>query len=106
MPFVNEVFDINSMSHFGLCLFTGNIELLRCLISKGVDINSQSDAGSPLIWAAGHDQPDAVKVLLEHHANVSHHLHISVTYNFILCSYLDGWKFLFCFLNENSRIDP
>ncbi|RWR89402.1 ankyrin-1 isoform X1 [Cinnamomum micranthum f. kanehirae] len=47
----------------------GNIELLKLLISKGIDIDSQSDAGTPLIWAAGHGQQDAVKVLLEHHAN-------------------------------------
>lgn len=74
------------MSHFGVCLFTGNIELLRYLISKSVDVNSESDAGSPLIWAAGHDQPDAVKVLLEHHANVSHHLCFSFQCNFLeLC---------------------
>ncbi|OVA06695.1 Tetratricopeptide TPR-1 [Macleaya cordata] len=47
----------------------GNIELLSFLLSKGVDVESQSDAGSPLIWAAGHGQQDAVKILLEHHAN-------------------------------------
>lgn len=47
----------------------GNIELLRFLLSKGVDVESQSDAGTPLIWAAGHGQEEAVKVLLEHHAN-------------------------------------
>ncbi|XVF06340.1 hypothetical protein REPUB_Repub06bG0039400 [Reevesia pubescens] len=35
----------------------------------GVEVDSQSDAGTPLVWAAGHGQPDAVKVLLEHHAN-------------------------------------
>lgn len=45
---------------------------MRFLLSKGVDIDSQSDAGTPLIWAAGHAQQDAVKVLLEHHADVSY----------------------------------
>ncbi|CAK9144210.1 unnamed protein product, partial [Ilex paraguariensis] len=47
----------------------GDIELLRFLLSHDVDVNSQSDAGTALIWAAGHGQQDAVKVLLEHHAN-------------------------------------
>ncbi|XP_050275159.1 uncharacterized protein LOC126717456 [Quercus robur] len=47
----------------------GEIKLLKILLSKVVDVDSQSDAGTPLIWAAGHGQPDAVKVLLEHHAN-------------------------------------
>lgn len=47
----------------------GEIELLKILLSKVVDVDSQSDAGTPLIWAAGHGQPEAVKVLLEHHAN-------------------------------------
>ncbi|XP_052192696.1 uncharacterized protein LOC127801521 isoform X2 [Diospyros lotus] len=48
---------------------TGDIELLRFLLSKDVDVNSQSDAGTPLVWAAGHGQQDAVKVLLEHNAD-------------------------------------
>ncbi|XP_041017619.1 26S proteasome non-ATPase regulatory subunit 10 isoform X2 [Juglans microcarpa x Juglans regia] len=55
----------------------GEIELLRILLSKGVDVNSQSDAGTPLIWAAGHGQKDAVKVLLEHHANAGAKVNIS-----------------------------
>ncbi|KAF4354373.1 hypothetical protein G4B88_015017 [Cannabis sativa] len=46
-----------------------DIELMRHILSKGVDVNSQSDAGTPLIWAAGHAQPEAVKILLEHNAN-------------------------------------
>ncbi|KAJ0080423.1 hypothetical protein Patl1_23271 [Pistacia atlantica] len=47
----------------------GNIELLTYLLSKGVEVDSQSDSGTPLVWAAGHAQQEAVKVLLEHHAN-------------------------------------
>ncbi|XVF57219.1 hypothetical protein PTKIN_Ptkin06aG0186900 [Pterospermum kingtungense] len=47
----------------------GNIELLEYILAKGVDVDLQSDAGTPLVWAAGHGQHDAVKVLLEHHAN-------------------------------------
>ncbi|XP_057763640.1 uncharacterized protein LOC130984956 [Salvia miltiorrhiza] len=48
---------------------TGDIELLKFLLSKDINVDSQSDAGTPLIWAAGHGQQDAVKVLLEHNAN-------------------------------------
>lgn len=52
-------------------LHAGNVELIRLLLSKGALVDSQSDSGTPLIWAAGHGQTDAVEVLLEHHANVS-----------------------------------
>lgn len=52
-------------------LFAGHVEVVKFLLSKGVDVDSQSGAGTPLIWAAGLAQEDAVKVLLEHHANVS-----------------------------------
>ncbi|KAL0719936.1 hypothetical protein Bca4012_069260 [Brassica carinata] len=48
---------------------TGEIELLKELLSRGVPVDSQSESGTPLIWAAGHDQKDAVEVLLEHNAN-------------------------------------
>ena len=55
-------------------MLKGEIELLRILLSKGVDVDSKSDGGStPLMWAAGLGQEDAVKVLLEHHASVSLH---------------------------------
>ncbi|XP_027107369.2 palmitoyltransferase AKR1-like isoform X1 [Coffea arabica] len=47
----------------------GDTELLKFLISRGVDVDLQSDAGTPLIWAAGHGQQDAVRILLEHRAN-------------------------------------
>uniref|UniRef100_A0A7N0ZRT0 Serine/threonine-protein kinase BSK1-like TPR repeats domain-containing protein n=1 Tax=Kalanchoe fedtschenkoi TaxID=63787 RepID=A0A7N0ZRT0_KALFE len=47
----------------------GNVELLRFFLSRGAAVDAQCDSGTPLIWAAGHDQPEAVKVLLEHHAN-------------------------------------
>ncbi|XP_075073826.1 uncharacterized protein LOC107802321 isoform X2 [Nicotiana tabacum] len=47
----------------------GHVEVVKFLLSKGVDVDSQSGAGTPLIWAAGLAQEDAVKVLLEHHAN-------------------------------------
>ncbi|XP_068650270.1 uncharacterized protein [Aristolochia californica] len=47
----------------------GNIELLSFFVSKGGDVESQSDAGTPMIWAAGHGQQEAVKFLLDQHAN-------------------------------------
>lgn len=47
----------------------GNIELMVLLISVGVDVDSQSDAGTPLIWAAGHAQQDALKLLLKQKAD-------------------------------------
>ncbi|KAK3037366.1 hypothetical protein RJ639_030464 [Escallonia herrerae] len=48
---------------------SGDIELLSFMLSRGANVNSQSDSGTPLIWAAGHAQEDAVGLLLEHHAN-------------------------------------
>lgn len=68
-------------------LLAGDIELLRFLLSKGVDIDSQSDAGTPLIWAAGHGQHDAVKVLLEHHANVRSCFLVSLICSFYYYDY-------------------
>lgn len=47
----------------------GDTELLKYLLSKGVNPDLESDAGTPLVWAAGHAQPPAVSVLLEHGAN-------------------------------------
>ncbi|XXG77721.1 hypothetical protein AAC387_Pa08g1821 [Persea americana] len=35
-------------------------ELVGLLISEGIDVDSQSDAGAPLTWTAGHGQQDAV----------------------------------------------
>lgn len=37
-------------------------------------MDSQSDSGTPLVWAAGHGQQEAVKILLENSANVSVYL--------------------------------
>lgn len=57
--------------HCALSLFAGHVELVKLLLSKGVDVDLQSEAGTPLMWAAGFGQEEVVKVLLEHHANVS-----------------------------------
>lgn len=55
-------------------IYAGNIELLNFLLSKGIVVDSQSDSGTPLVWAAGHGQQEAVKILLENSANVSVYL--------------------------------
>ena len=49
---------------------------MKLLLSKGVDVESESDAGTPLVWAAGHGNPDAVKLLLQHNAKVPYLLHL------------------------------
>ena len=43
---------------------------MELLLSVGVDVDSQSDSGTPLVWAAGHAQQEAVKLLLKHKADV------------------------------------
>eukprot|EP00252_Welwitschia_mirabilis_P004722 TRINITY_DN15015_c0_g2_i1.p1 TRINITY_DN15015_c0_g2~~TRINITY_DN15015_c0_g2_i1.p1 ORF type:complete len:461 (-),score=133.94 TRINITY_DN15015_c0_g2_i1:57-1439(-) len=48
---------------------TDNTALIELLLAKGVPIDIASDAGTPLIWAAGHDKPEAVKTLLDHGAD-------------------------------------
>ncbi|WJX80253.1 hypothetical protein P8452_63278 [Trifolium repens] len=47
----------------------GDTELLEHLLSKGINPDLESDAGTPLVWAAGHAQEAAVTVLLKHGAN-------------------------------------
>ncbi|KAL4572278.1 hypothetical protein LXL04_019049 [Taraxacum kok-saghyz] len=48
---------------------TGDIELMEALLSTGVEVDSQSDAGTPLVWASGHGLQDALKLLLKHKAD-------------------------------------
>ncbi|PHT41066.1 hypothetical protein CQW23_19920 [Capsicum baccatum] len=48
----------------------GHIEVVKLLLSKGVNVDFQSDAGTPLMWAAGLGHEDVVEVLLEHGANL------------------------------------
>ncbi|PHU09880.1 hypothetical protein BC332_21740 [Capsicum chinense] len=53
-----------------LVLFAGHIEVVKLLLSKGVNVDFQGDAGTPLMWAAGFCHHDVVKVLLEHCTNL------------------------------------
>ncbi|CAH1434800.1 unnamed protein product [Lactuca virosa] len=50
-----------------------NNELMEALLSIGVEIDSQSDVGTPLVWVVDHGQQDALKLLLKHKANVRLH---------------------------------
>lgn len=43
---------------------------MKLLVEKGVDVDCPSDAGPPLIWAAGHEHLKAVQFLLDSGANV------------------------------------
>jgi ankyrin repeat protein len=54
---------------------------MKLLLSKGVDVESESDAGTPLVWAAGHGNQDAVKLLLQHNAKVPYLLHVVYSMN-------------------------
>lgn len=53
-----------------LLINAGNVELMKLLVFKDSDMDLPSDAGTPLIWAAGHGKEAAVKFLLERNANV------------------------------------
>ncbi|KAL4566740.1 hypothetical protein LXL04_030863 [Taraxacum kok-saghyz] len=56
---------------------TGDIELMEALLSTGVEVDSQSDAGTPLVWASGHGQQDALKLLLKHKADAGGKVNIT-----------------------------
>ncbi|KMZ60416.1 hypothetical protein ZOSMA_5G02840 [Zostera marina] len=61
-------------SKMGICALhhacgIGNVELMKLLVFKDSDMDLPSDAGTPLIWAAGHGKEAAVKFLLERNAN-------------------------------------
>ncbi|KAM3378387.1 hypothetical protein P3S68_010800 [Capsicum galapagoense] len=49
---------------------SGHIEVVKLLLSKGVNVDFQGDAGTPLMWAAGFCHHDVVKVLLKHRTNL------------------------------------
>jgi ankyrin repeat protein len=67
---------------------------MKLLLSKGVDIESESDAGTPLVWAAGHGQQDAVKLLLQHNAKVLiFHSSLALLYIYTIIFYCDPIAF-------------
>ena len=56
-----------------LCLIVppGHFEAVRLLLSKGVDVDPVNFCGTPLYLAAAMDNDRALKILLEHGADVS-----------------------------------
>ncbi|KAL7198680.1 hypothetical protein ACSBR2_021063 [Camellia fascicularis] len=55
----------------------GHKEFLRLLISKGAEVDANSDSGTPLQCAAAKGRKEAVKILLDRNANpnsVCHHI--------------------------------
>ncbi|GJV44136.1 ankyrin repeat family protein [Tanacetum coccineum] len=69
-------------------LASRHIELMELFLSVGVDVDSQSDSGTPLVWAAGHAQQDAVKLLLKHKADPNIETDDGV--NLLLCTVAAG----------------
>jgi ankyrin repeat protein len=55
-----------------VCIFnSGKCEIVKLLLSKGADVNSHSQGGTPLHIAAVCGFDDAMEILLDHHADVS-----------------------------------
>ena len=50
---------------------TGNCKAVWLLLSKGVDVDPVNFCGTPLYLAAAMDNDQALKILLEHGADVS-----------------------------------
>ncbi|KAF6173451.1 hypothetical protein GIB67_027146 [Kingdonia uniflora] len=73
----------------------GNAELVHVLLSKGINVDAQSDNATPLLMAASTGKHDIVKILLDHHADpnlsVSHlgtPLVTAVTFKSLQCTKL------------------
>ncbi|KAI3885623.1 hypothetical protein MKX03_003808 [Papaver bracteatum] len=72
----------------------GDINIQRLLLSKGARVNFVTAAGTSLYYAAGRDQLDSVKLLLDHHANVQKGLNLLVAQSVIVFS--EGCLEMFC----------
>jgi ankyrin repeat protein len=70
---------LDTQQHLGRTLLHeaaigGDPELIRLLVARGLDVNAIDDhvKDTPLAFAVGHDNHDAVAALLEAGANVNH----------------------------------
>jgi ankyrin repeat protein len=62
----------------------GHHDAVRVLLSMGVPVDPINRRGTPLHLAAAKDHDQAVKILLEHGANVSYKYHICLV-AFTIC---------------------
>jgi ankyrin repeat protein len=49
----------------------GSVERMKLLVEHGADVNNTSEAGTPIGWASGKGQFDAVKYLIDNKGNVN-----------------------------------
>lgn len=49
----------------------GNVERMALLVENGADVNCTSEAGTPIGWASGKGQTEAVRFLIQHKGNVN-----------------------------------
>ncbi|PHT41070.1 hypothetical protein CQW23_19924 [Capsicum baccatum] len=71
--FSDKMFDKKSQHVMPYCyivIYGGHIDCVKLLLSKGVDVDLQSYGRTALMWACSLGREDAVRVLLEHQANV------------------------------------
>lgn len=79
-------------------LCAGNKEMLQLLISKGAEIDINSESGTPLQCAAHSGKREAVKILLDNKANVRQIPQVSAAY--FSCYYVESTLSDLIFLAE------
>jgi ankyrin repeat protein len=80
----------------------GNCEILKALLSKGANVDSLSDTGTPLHMAAFFKQDGAMKILLDHGADVCNvivYLHRLTRSKLLITRFAHPnfpWSLIFC----------